>query len=240
VQLQDLSGAYVFDSNSRSRRIAVTMNVQLSHDRPIEFLTGTVAAWLRENAEREGVPYRILPGSISCNPGAEKTVLVTGSGEQTAGRSAPEGQRAPPGPFGGRGGGQAPPGAGSSNPAGMGTGDGMMGRREKGGKREAPGKGIGSLDSGGSSRSINPVGSKPAGGLGPRIPPRSPDSGENVEALKDIDEIAPVPGRPSVYPAGSQYYLVPITFEVELLDRFAPRAPGQTAAGPGVKKDGRS
>ncbi len=238
VQLEDLSGVYMFEA-PRSRRIAVTMNVQLSHDRPIEFLTGTVAAWLRENAEREGVPYRILPKSISCNPGAEKTVLVTGSGEQVAGRAAPEGQRAPPGP-GGRAGGQAPPpGAGSSNPAGMGTGDGMMGRREKQGKREAPGKGIGSLDSGSSSRSIPPVGNKPAEGIGPRIQ-RSTSSGESVEAMKDIDEIAPVPGRPSVYPAGSQYYLVPITFEVELLDRFAPKAPGQTAAGPGVKKDGRS
>ncbi len=242
VQLQDLSGAYVFEPNSRSRRIAVTMNVQLSHDRPIEFLTGTVAAWLRENAEREGVPYRILPKSISCNPGAEQTVLVTGSGEQASGRSAPDGQRPPPGPFGGRAGGQAPPpgGGGSSNPAGLGTGGDGMGRREKQGKRDAPGKGgVGSFDSGSSSRPINPVGSKPTGGIGPRIP-RSPDSGETVEALKDIDEIAPVPSRPSVYPAGSQYYLVPITFEVELLDRFAPKVPGQTATAPGVKKDGRS
>ncbi len=33
-----------------------------------------------------------------------------------------------------------------------------------------------------------------------------------------LDELAPVPDRPRLYPVGSRYYRVPITFEVEILD----------------------
>jgi len=42
--------------------------------------------------------------------------------------------------------------------------------------------------------------------------------------------MGPVPDEPSVYPPGSKYYLVPITFEVELLDRAARRKIEATAA----------
>jgi hypothetical protein len=117
----------------------------------------------------------------------------------------------------------------------------MMGRRDRGNKREAPGKGIGSgLGAGtgdsGPARPNAPIGRAPPGPGGSR-PPRSPDAGAEGD-LKDIDAAAPVPQRPSVYPAGSQYYVFPITFEIELLDRFAPKAPGQTAAGPA--REGRS
>ncbi len=43
--------------------------------------------------------------------------------------------------------------------------------------------------------------------------------------------MGPVPDEPSIYPVGSEYYLVPITFEIELLDRAAQRKVDATAAG---------
>jgi hypothetical protein len=39
-----------------------------------------------------------------------------------------------------------------------------------------------------------------------------------------------VPDRPAIYPAGSMYYLVPITFEIELLDRAAQAQIDATAS----------
>jgi hypothetical protein len=41
--------------------------------------------------------------------------------------------------------------------------------------------------------------------------------------------MAPLPDRPSIYPPGSEYYRVPITFEIELLDRAAMRKAEATA-----------
>jgi type IV pilus assembly protein PilM len=105
VQLSQLGGDYWFEPESKSRRIAVRMEVRLSHDRPIEFLNGTVGKWLRENAEREGVPYRILADTVSYNPSEMVTLRVTEAGEQieagtarsssgrTSGPAAPTGRR---------------------------------------------------------------------------------------------------------------------------------------------------
>ncbi len=44
-----------------------------------------------------------------------------------------------------------------------------------------------------------------------------------------LDELAPVPDRPRLYPVGSRYYRVRITFEVEILDPVA-RGMAQEAA----------
>ena len=52
VQLSQLDGDYVYQPDTGSRRVAVRMEVRLSHERPIEFLNGTVGEWLRQNAER--------------------------------------------------------------------------------------------------------------------------------------------------------------------------------------------
>ncbi|MCH7567733.1 MAG: hypothetical protein IH787_08780, partial [Nitrospirae bacterium] len=81
VRLVDLAGEYTYDSSDNSRRIAVTMDVELSHDRPIRFLNNTIAAWLHDNAERPGVPYRIIAATIACNPGEMQTVSVTATGD---------------------------------------------------------------------------------------------------------------------------------------------------------------
>ncbi len=239
ILLENLGGEYRFDSQSNTRRIAVTLQVHLSHDRPIEFLTNTVAQWLRDNAERPGMPYRIIAETIRCNPGDMTTLRVSEAGEEIVGSSTRG--RKPPGGFGGSFGssgsrapqppppGGAGPGAGGS--MGMGTGGGP-GRRKKGGnRRAAPGSGIGGMNSGSGPGS--------AGGRGPSAP-RSGGFGGSTRQRgggaaagtvhADLDKLGPVPNRPAVYPPGSRYYLVPITFEVELLDRAAQEQIDATAS----------
>ncbi len=44
-----------------------------------------------------------------------------------------------------------------------------------------------------------------------------------------LDELAPVPPRPKLYEGGSEYYLVPITFEVEILEPTAASGPPKQA-----------
>ncbi len=235
VRLVDLTGVYSYDSANKSRRIAVRMDVELSRDRPIEFLNNTIAAWLRDNSERPGVPYRIIDASISCNPAEKRTIRVTATGEQLIGGGGGGNARPKRSGFGGTSS-KRPPvpppppqGGGASGPAGgFDSGGGAPGRRDKRGKRSAPGKG-------GSSGFGAPSGGPATPGRGQQRPPvpgrfgssrqrpaggRPPAGGTTHVSL---DSMGPVPDEPSVYPAGSEYYLVPITFEVELLDRAAQR-----------------
>src|SRR5262249_6634069 len=126
VELDHLGGDYVPPAAPQNRRlIEVTMDVELSHDEPIQFLTDTVRKWLREQAVREGWPYKTINETISVNPGRIATFTVSAAGEQRAsgdsrgaggagsagsrtGGSAPP--RQPPGPP--RTGGMKPPGPG--------------------------------------------------------------------------------------------------------------------------------
>ena len=233
VRLVDLTGVYSYDSANKSRRIAVRMDVELSRDRPIEFLNNTIAAWLRDNAERPGVPYRIIDASISCNPAEKRTIRVTATGEQLIGGGGGGNARPKRSGFGGTSS-RRPPvpppppqGGGASGPAGgFDSGGGAPGRRDKRGKRSAPGKG--------GSSGFGVPGGTTAPGRSPNRPPvpgrigssrQPPRGGRSTGGTTHVslDSMGPVPDEPSVYPAGSEYYLVPITFEVELLDRAAQR-----------------
>ena len=40
--------------------------------------------------------------------------------------------------------------------------------------------------------------------------------GDDPNAIKDLNEIAPAPAKPRLYKPGQRYYRVPVTFEVEL------------------------
>ena len=240
VRLVDLGGEYSYDPSTKSRRIAVRMYVELSHDRPIEFLNNTIAAWLHDNAERPGVPYRIIDASIACNPGEMKTVRVTATGEQLVGAGG--GGNIPPkrSGFGGTSG-KRPPvpppppppeqgGGGSSS--GFGAAGSGLGRRDKRVKRDAPGRGSGTFGASGGTTAPGRSSNRPPvpGDFRGRQPHRGGRStGGTTHA--SLDSMGPVPDEPSVYPPGSEYYLVPITFDVELLDRAAQRKAEATAAG---------
>ncbi len=240
VELRYLGGRYTYDPEAKSRRIAVTMEVQLSHDRPFDFLNETVGQWLRDHAERPDVPYRILEDTISWNRGREQTITVSETGEEEAGGaprpSAPGGAGSPsgrrdrspgsrraPGPGAGPG---TAPGPGGMAPSGGGT----LGKRPKspGGPRRPPGPGEGTSPTGVGGPPPAPRPGRPPG-PGPRQPAGQASSRGEHNVL---DAMGPVPNRPTLYPPNSKYYLVPITFEVELLD--APAAlPVDTAAGRG-------
>jgi hypothetical protein len=254
VQLSHLDGAYSYQADDKSRRIAVTMEVRLSHARPTEFLNNTVGEWLRQNAEREGVPYRILADTISYNPTERQTWRVTETGEvQESGttrsssrsrgpsglpsgrpeRDRPKAPPAPPPP---------PSDSGPSSPGGFGAGGGPeLGRRDKSrGKRDAPGKGgssgFGSRSAGGGQAPSDPRSGRRAppgpgssrGGASSRTP-RGGRTGGGDHA--DLDVLGPVPDRPTLYPTDAQYYVIPITFEVELVDEQAPASRSVARAG---------
>ncbi|MCH8342696.1 MAG: type IV pilus assembly protein PilM [Planctomycetes bacterium] len=237
VQLEHLDGRYVYLPESKRRRIALTLNVELSHDRPIEFLNLTVAAWLRANAERPDVPYRILADTISCNPDLLQTIVVSETGEtkvlggeRPSSGSQPGRRERAPAPRSRPGSGAGAAGAGAGPGTGMTGGGGAPGRRApSSGRRRPPGPPGGGLG-------ISRGGQPPASG-GPRRPsppgsrrPAGKASGRGEHNV--LDAMGPVPNRPTLYPPNSKYYLVPITFEVELLD--VPSAlPADTAAGRG-------
>ena len=146
------------------RLLDVAIDVTLTHDRPLEFLTETVAAWLRENADRPGVPYRIVAeateaeqaaglAGISVNP----QLLQSGAADEAgripdsfSGITIPGGRSggAPAMPGGGSGDRGAPGAAPSGGAPGFGGGDGG-GRRMGGSQRGAPGSGLGGGDGGG-------------------------------------------------------------------------------------------
>jgi type IV pilus assembly protein PilM len=259
VRLSHLDGFYDYQPDTKSRRIQVRMDVRLSHARPIEFLNGTVGKWLRDNAEREGVPYRILADSISYNPSENQTWRVTETGEQietgTARSSSPGRSGSTPPPSGRRERDRprkppAPPppdaGSGSSSSFGAGGGGAGMGRRKKGGqKRDAPGKGGGGFGAGGGSQAPPGAGGIPRpsqerGSIGGRGGSRPSRSGAGIGRHGDLEALAPVPDRPSLFPVDSTYYVVPITFEVELVNERAPASGARTASRGDLDKDPRS
>ena len=126
----------------------------------------------------------------------------------------------------------------------MGTGgQGMPGRRERPGRRAAPGAGISGpgTGSGNPPPRTNPPGTDPDDG---RYPDgggqRSGNLGQDIGRSVDLDGLAPLPDRPSLYPADSTYFLVPVTFEIELITRPDAPALEQTAGGGSRRKGVRS
>ena len=62
-------------------------------------------------------------------------------------------------------------------------------------------------------------------------------SGSTTGRAADVKGLVPLPDRPSLYPADSKYFLVPVTFEIELLTW--PAAPAsETTAGRGSRGEG--
>ncbi len=122
----------------------------------------------------------------------------------------------------------------------MGGGQGLPGRRERPGRRAAPGAGISGPGTG--SESPPPPGTSPPG-TGPdrgryqdRGEQRSGDWGDDTGRSANLDNLAPLPDRPSLYPGDSRYFLVPVTFEIELITRPDAPAPEQTADGGSRRK----
>jgi hypothetical protein len=85
----------------------------------------------------------------------------------------------------------------------------------------------------GSGGGVAPGGGLAPGGGGRREPGGggSRGGGERPgQRNADLDALAPLPDKPSLFPPNSIYYRVPITFKVEILDPSQkPPATGQSA-----------
>lgn len=253
VRLRELSGQYIPPEDPRGkRRISVTMAVELSHERPNDFLTDTVAQWLRDNAERPDVPYRIIAASVSTNPTAFAAFTVDTAGQVQgagAGVGASASSSGPTLP------GFTPPaiqpGVSSPTPpptrgggfSGSGGGSGGLKRGGIGSTVSAPGIEMGTTISGGGSPSPSP---SPANqdpsrrpGLGGSSGTVPPLVSTDEQGTRNIDELAPLPARPLLYPPNSTFYHYTITFDVELLDESAssPASAAGTAARPTQETD---
>jgi type IV pilus assembly protein PilM len=194
IQLHDLYGEYVpEDTNTKSGpKISVSMEVDLSHAEPVNFIHTHVVKWLKDHAEpvdeREHVPYKILVDSISCNNASRED--MEGPDKDVSGRGGSGGRG---GGVGGRGGG----GRGGGGGGGGGRGDGDRG----GGGRGGGGRG-GDGDSGGNDNDA----------VEETIP-------FVAVSVSTIDSLAPLPENtePLLHKEGEHWYRLLITFDVEIL-----------------------
>ena len=232
VQLEELQCEYIPPSGQqKARRVAVTMMVELSHDRPAEFLNEKVAQWLRDNAEPVGarahVPYRIL-GSISTNP--QKLVINEVSADGQVKPSQPQvalnSQRssssrtinqpnAPRMPDGAR----AIRAVGPVEEAGGGEGAAAGGTNPGAQPNRTGGTGPRPINTGGNQPRVRPPGEFGVKGQG-----------------ADVLSLTATPTPPQLYPPNSQYFTLPITFEIELIEKAPAIAETSTTAG--MPRDG--
>ncbi|MCI0631647.1 MAG: type IV pilus assembly protein PilM [Phycisphaerales bacterium] len=246
VQLEKLEGKYIPPASAapaegqpsavagqKSRMIEVTLNVELSHDRPIEFLNDTVEQWLRDHAEptgaRANVPYRIIAASIDTNPGQLQEIEVLDTGLSVKEQAEPDKggapQRTKPAP-------PPPPSGGAAPPTSPGSGP-MWGSRPAPPVQAPPGAprgGLGGTGTGGGNAPGAPTAKPPlTTGRQPGSPIYGEDEPQVTAEIKNLNEMAPVPSKPSLYPAKSTFFRVPITFQVELIDPVTTPAPESVA-----------
>ncbi|HWB19542.1 MAG TPA: hypothetical protein VG711_04510, partial [Phycisphaerales bacterium] len=221
IQLEHLSGEYVPPGQDGKRKIHVTMDVEFSHKDREKFVNDTVGKWLRDNAERPGVPYKIL----------NVQVLSTQLDTRTAGSTDKPGAR-------------QDGGSGRMNSGGAGTGVTNNGPKSgstlgRAGGSDAPPPVPGSGLSLGSSGGGAPKTPKTPTQTTPSTSTGNDDSGDEAKdiSMSDLATMAPMPTMPQLFPPGSTYYRIPVTFEVELLDEKPATGP-QTAQNTANKKEG--
>ena len=227
VELQRLNGVYVPPAGEDGKRtINVAMRVTLTHDGPDEFLNRTVRSWLREHAERDGVPYRIVPDSIRLNIDDLRVLTTSAEGEREAGSDRRDRRTTPPpgsGGAGDTGGGQigVGGGGGGASPIMPGGDDGQqIGGGGGGASPIMPPTG----GDGGGASPIMPGGGDTGGGM--RDPSRpggqqfrgTGDSEQRLRDARSLDELAPVPPVERRLPGNTRYFEMRITFTVEILD----------------------
>lgn len=210
IVLENLGGKYELKGDKRL--IHVTMAVAFAErGQAASFLNSTAAEWLRKNADRPDVPYRILvegdSPSVQAGP-------VGGGPPKAAGATGGDGFNEPPAPVSGDG------DSNSASPAGSGGSDGF--RRRTGG---------GGIERGDSMRGIQ-IGTPTA----TKVPdqPVADDTtqrrrnDEDDESLKDIDSLAPIPGLPDFF-SNVKFHRGVVRFTVELRPKQAPAPAGGAA-----------
>ncbi len=204
IRLNDLSGNYIPGTagkkTSTPPKIAVTMEVDLSHDEPVNYIHANVVKWLKDHAEptgaRTNVPYKIISESVSCSNESR----IDMNGPEFGPNTTPSSGR-PQG--GGSGGGR---GTGGIGGGGGGRGTGGIG---------GGGRGTGGIGGGGRGGGIG--GGRPGGGTGDDA------DGASIPFLpltaQTLSTLAPLPKHTEIkmHPMGTPWYRLKIEFEVELL-----------------------
>lgn len=201
IVLEDLNGSYAFKDGKRL--LTVTMAVAFpERAQPRGFLNSTVGEWLRTNADRPDVPYRILtdPSSMSF----EVSGAMGGPDAPARGERAGDEFTEPPPP-------PREEGAGAPPPPAAPVGDSPGKRRIGAGgpvERGSGGTGIGvgkNLD----PKVTDPMKIEDAPEQGR---PRNP---EDDEQLKELDQLAPIPGLPGFF-STIKFHRGTVRFTVEL------------------------
>lgn len=200
IQLENLSGEY--ELKDGRRLIHVTMSVAFA-ERPAaaSFLNSTVGDWLRRNADRPGVPYRILSdaNSPSVSVGPAGGGPARGDRRDGGGGDGADGFSDQPPPA-------APPGREEGFTAPGEGGDGF-GRRRRTIDRGTGGGGMG-LGVG-----------APTGNQQVQQPEEEslapPVRREDEEGAKELDALAPIPGLPGFF-SNTRFHRGTIRFTVEL------------------------
>ena len=231
ILLEQFSAVYTPTADGRF--LDVEMQVAFSNDDERAFLNDTIGVFidgLAKEGVRDGVPYVIIPGSFSANPGDLQIVKVTkdGKNEISGGSSSrPSGKPKPPGrnssrpsgsttpdapkgtgfAAGGSGGGQ--PGKNTNrsrekiNPNADPTGMGSSGGSFAGGGGASGGFGSGSSDDRGFSGNGS-GNSRPGGKV------------EDDVDLVNLEQDAAIPGEPSLYDVGDTFHQGRVTFRIKL------------------------
>ena len=231
ISISNLSGQYVPSSNGEGPgTIDVSMEIRLTHDEPRAFVEETVMKWLRDNespvGRREGVPYLIKnPAMDGTNIRREKVAEGGDSPSETSGDSASDGGSSRRTPGGGGGSSRRTPGGGGGSSRRSPGGGGGSSRRSPGGggggnSRRSPGGGGGGGAPAGS-------GSTGLGSSADQGGSSSAASDQQVGSIKDVnlngsmDEIAPLPDQPKIYPPGTTVSILDISFTLQIVTETA-------------------
>ena len=225
VLLDDLQGVYSNQGNGRQAQRFIDMSIDVTYSNSqTDYLNQSVCNWLRDNAVRDGVGYRIIEDSISYNPARIRQMTMGDEGaSDSAGAGASQGQSNTKKPPRGGGGGKAP-----TIGDGAGGGGGGAGGKIAGGRESASGGGSGlTMGSGAGNGGDAPVYDSDFEDDGASSNSGSRGGGANRMALGKIDGIAPMPGRPSLFNAGDTFYRGEVTFRIEILDPNAQNDGGE-------------
>jgi hypothetical protein len=221
IAIEDLSGAYVFGEEDKSRSVDVTIKVAFANmDRTAAtFLNETAGKWLRENLDRPGVPYTIDANTIK---------LKTDENPSSTGSAAPTDPNAgaPAAAETGSDAASTPPPTQTAASGGGNSGDSQGSRS----RRRRQGEAFGSESGSGLSKGMGSSGSDP-------LPTEVEDTGsssakpaaqtrEEEKQSTDLEQIAPLDLQASVFGPKATVYRGEITFRVRLRDGAAKPAEG--------------
>jgi type IV pilus assembly protein PilM len=221
IAIEDLSGAYVFGEEDKSRSIDVTVKVAFANmDRTAAtFLNETAGKWLRDNLDRPGVPYTIDVNTIKLttdeNPASSgpATQSDPNAGASAANDSSSGASSTPPPTQTAVSGGEAPKDS--------------QGSRSR---RRRQGEGFGSESGSGLSKGVGSSGSDP-------LPTQVEEEGsssakpavqsrEEEQQSTDLEKVALLDFQASVFGPKATVYRGEVAFRVRLRDGAAKPAEG--------------